>query len=132
MEKVEIQEQQVIAWVFVVREDGDDSWKLVELTLSLFGCNGDHRFETKQFHLDEDITGIIPAALETYQTTTGSGRHYAFLGILRPGDGLSDENWLLPYAQDEVSWQGLACRKVTINNQVKTPVQLYQLSKVKN
>ena len=129
MEKIEIQEQQVIGWVFVVREDGDESWKLVEPFRSLFGCDSDKSFNEKQFYLEGNITGILPAALETYQTTTGGGRHLALLGILRPGDGLSDD---LTYAEDEVSWQGLACRKVTINNQVKTPVQLYQLSKVKN
>ena len=129
MEKIEIQEQQVIGWVFVVREDGDESWKLVEPIRSLLGCDSDKSFNEKQFYLEGNITGILPAALETYQTTTGSGSHLALLGILRYGDGLSDE---LPYAEDEVSWQGLARRKVTINNQAKKPVELFILPKVNN
>jgi hypothetical protein len=120
MEKVEIQKQQVIGWVIVVREDGDDSWKLENPILSRDCC-----FDAKQLHLDDNISGII---LNKMETCTDSGRHYALVGILRPGDDFSDE-YSLPSVQDELSWQGIACRRVTINNQANTPLELFQLVK---
>ena len=37
MDKIEINKQQVIGWAVVTREDGDDSWKVVEPIVSLVG-----------------------------------------------------------------------------------------------
>ena len=112
MEKIEIQKQHGVGLVLVTREDGDDSWKVVKQLVYLLRHDRDDRFEEKRFYFDDDTIGILRAAACPYRITTDGEHQFAILGISHPGDGLSDEYWL-PYAEDEVSWQAMLAERVT-------------------
>ena len=113
MEKVEINKQQVIGWVVVTREDGDDSWKVVEPIVSVIGRDRDGCFQEKQFDFDDNVLGILQAAPGTHRITTTHSDELVVLGISHPGDGLSDDYWL-EEAEDELRFRAILAERAKL------------------
>jgi hypothetical protein len=128
MEKIEIQKQHGVGLVLVTRKDGDDSWKVVKQCVYLRRDYQHDRLGEKRFYFDDNNIGILRTAPGPYGITTGGEHQFAILGISRSGDGLSDEYWL-PYAEDELSWQVMLAERVTHQQPSEEASPILQLSK---
>jgi hypothetical protein len=118
MEKIEIQKQQVIGWVVLTREGVDDLWNIVKPIVSLVGRDGDDLFWEKHFDFDGHVNGMLPAAPGTYRVTTNHGHYFEILGVSHPGDGISDEYWLV-LAKKVLKKRALIERRVRSRLQIK-------------